>query len=232
MTRIAFAAAFLLSCASYAETIRGSGNLQRETRVVGSFDGVSVSSGIRGEVQIGKQHVELEADDNVLPLVETVIEDGMLIVRFKQHGSLTTEHAVVVHVTAPAIDALEASGGSSLRGEVASSNDLTIDSSGGGEVHLRHVAVKKLDARVSGGGGLFVDGSADRMKLALSGGARCTGGEFRARTLRINASGGSVARLAVTETVQGMASGGSVIHVRGTPEVRVASTGGSVVDSD
>lgn len=232
MTRIAFAAAFLLSCASIGETIRGSGNVQRETRVVGAFTGVSVSSGIRGEVKIGNPHVELQADDNVLPIVETVVEDGMLIVRFKQHGSLQTETPVVVRVTAPAIDALDASGGSSIRAEVASSDDLSIDSSGGGEVHVKHVAVKTLHAHISGGGGLFLDGAADQVKLALSGGARCVGEDFRARALRIKASGGSTARLAVTDTVQGLASGGSVIHVHGTPEVRVASSGGSVVDSD
>lgn len=232
MTRIAFAAAFLLSCTSFAETTRGSGNVQRETRAVGSFTGVSVSSGIRGEVKVGTQRVELEADDNVLPIIETVVEDGTLMVRFKHHGSLRTETPIVVRVTAPSIEALDASGGSSIRAEVASSDDLSIQSSGGGEVHVKHVAVKKLHADVSGGGGLFLDGAADQVRLALSGGSRCVGEQFRTRALRINASGGSIARLAVTDKVNGAASGGSVIHVSGTPELRVSSTGGSIVDSD
>ncbi|HEY2028070.1 MAG TPA: head GIN domain-containing protein [Myxococcales bacterium] len=233
MTRIAFAAAFLLSCTSFAEGVRGSGNAQRETRAVGSFTGLSVSSGIRGEVKIGPQRVEIEADDNVLPLVETVVEDGTLMVRFKRHlFSLNTETPVVVRVSAPSIDELDASGGSSIRADVASSDDLSIQSSGGGEVHVKHVAVKKLDAHVSGGGGLFLDGSADQVKLALSGGARCMGGGFSTHALRVQASGGSVAELAVSDSVQGRASGGSVIHVRGRPELRVDSTGGSVVDSE
>jgi hypothetical protein len=133
MKRIAFAAASLLSCSAFAG-LRGSGNLQHETRVVPPFTGVSVSSGIRAEVQIGLQHVDVEADDNVLPIIETVVEDGMLVVRFKQHGWLRTESAIVVHVSAPSITALEASGGSGIRADVASAEDLSIESSGGSYV--------------------------------------------------------------------------------------------------
>jgi hypothetical protein len=231
MKRIAFAAASLLSCSAFAG-LRGSGNLQHETRVVPPFTGVSVSSGIRAEVQIGPQHVDVEADDNVLPIIETVVEDGMLVVRFKQHGWLRTESAIVVHVSAPSITALEASGGSGIRADVASAEDLSIESSGGGEVQVHHVAVKTLRAQVSGGGGLQLDGRADEVKLQLSGGARCKGQELQARDLRIRASGGSTARLAVSDSIHGHASGGSVIRVRGNPEVRVSSSGGSYVETD
>jgi hypothetical protein len=248
MTRIAFAAVSLFSFACFAQ-IRGSGNVQHETRVVGEFSGVSVSGGIRGEVQIGKQHVELEADDNVLPLVETVIDDGILVVRFKPHQWLNTRTPVVVHVTAPSIDALESSGGSGLKADMGHAEEpaspatggarmrgaleeLAIESSGGGDVQAHNVSVKKLKAEVSGGGALILDGSADDVKLSMSGGSRCKGEKLQARVVRIRASGGSTARLAASESVNGSASGGSVIHVRGNPQTHVSSSGGSTVETD
>jgi hypothetical protein len=229
MTRIVFAAALLVSCASFAE-IRGSGNVQRETRVVQPFTGVSVSSGIRGEVQIGKQQVEVEADDNVLPLIETVIEDGILVVRYKPHTTLTTQTATVVHVTAPAITALESSGGSGLRADLTAANELNIDSSGGGEVQAHQVSVKRLRANVSGGGALVLDGSAEQVKLAMSGGSRCKAEKLQARSVQIQATGGSTARLAASERLDGVASGGSVVQVRGNPETRLVTSGGSTVE--
>jgi hypothetical protein len=233
MTRIAFAAAFLFASASFAgDFTRGSGNVQHETRVVGEFSGVSVQSGIRGEVKIGKQHVDLEAEDNVLPLVETIIDDGVLVVRFKPHLSLNTSKEVVVHVTAPSIDLLESSGGSKMRAELAPVDDLKIESSGGGDVQAHQVAVKKLRAAVSGGGALVLDGSADDVKLSMSGGSRCKGEKLQARAMRIQASGGSTARLAVSETVSGVASGGSVVHVSGHPQTRVSTSGGSEIETD
>jgi hypothetical protein len=233
MTRIAFAAVSLFSFACFAQ-VRRSGNVQHETRVVGEFSGVSVSSGIRGEVQIGKQHVELEADDNVLPLIETIIDDGVLVVRFKPHQWLNIQTPIVVHVTAPSIDALESSGGSGLKAELTSTstNELSIESSGGGDVQAHNVSVKKLKAEVSGGGALILDGSADDVKLSMSGGSRCKGEKLQARVVRIRASGGSTARLAASESVNGSASGGSVIHVRGNPQTHVSSTGGSTVETD
>ena len=167
MTRIAFAAAFLVASASSAsDFIQGSGKVQHETRVVGEFSGVSVQSGIRGEVKIGKQHVELEADDNVLPLVETIIDDGVLVVRFKPHVSLNTHNETEVHVTAPSIDLLETSGGSRMRADLVPVDDLKIESSGGGDVQAHQISVKHLRAAVSGGGALVLDGSADEVKLA------------------------------------------------------------------
>jgi Putative auto-transporter adhesin, head GIN domain len=230
MTRIAFAAAFLLSTASGAVT--GSGNVQHETRVVGEFSGVSVQSGIRGEVKIGKQHVDLEADDNVLPLVETIIDDGVLVVRFKPHLSLHTSSEVVVHVTAPSIDLLESSGGSKMQAELVPVDDLKIESSGGGDVQARQISVKHLRAAVSGGGALVLDGSADDVKLSMSGGSRCKGEKLQARALKLQASGGSTARLAVRESVSGSASGGSVVHVSGHPQTRVSTSGGSEIETE
>jgi hypothetical protein len=233
MTRIAFAAAFLVASASSAsDFIQGSGNVQHETRVVGAFSGVSVQSGIRGDVKIGKQHVELEADDNLLPIVETIVDDGVLVVRFKPHTSLNTRTETVVHVTAPSIDLLETSGGSKMRAELVPVDDLKIESSGGGDVTAHQVAVKHLRAHVSGGGALVLEGSADDVKLDMSGGSRCKGEKLQTRALRLHASGGSTARLAVSETVSGAASGGSVVHVSGHPQTRVSTSGGSEIETD
>jgi hypothetical protein len=233
MTRIAFVAAFLASGASFAsDFIRGSGNLQHETRVVGQFSGVSVQSGIRGEVKIGKQHVDLEADDNVLPLIETIVDDGVLVVRYKPHLSMTTRTEAVVHVTAPSIDLLETSGGSKMRAELVPVDDLKIESSGGGDVTAHQVVVKHLRAQVSGGGALNLDGSADDVKLNMSGGSRCKGEKLKTRALRVKASGGSTARLAVSESVSGVASGGSVLHVSGHPQTHVSTSGGSEIQTD
>jgi hypothetical protein len=206
--------------------------MRRETRVVGEFSGVSVQSGIRGDVKIGKQHVEIEAEDNVLALVETVIDDGVLVVRFKPHLSLNTSREVVVHATAPSIDLLESSGGSKMRAELVPVDDLKIESSGGGDVQAHQVAAKKLRASVSGGGALVLDGTADEVKLSMSGGSRCKGDKLQARSLRIQASGGSTARLAVSESVSGSASGGSVVHVSGHPRTRVSTSGGSEIEAE
>jgi Putative auto-transporter adhesin, head GIN domain len=222
------ASAFLLfSCASFADSVRGSGRVQRETRVMGEFHGVAVGGGIRSVVSIGKQRVEVEADDNILPLVETIVKDGVLVGRFKPHNSLTSESAVIIHVTIPEATVLEASGGARIDAELSPTEELRAEASGGGEVHMRGVSVKRFDGEASGGGVLAAQGSADEVDLELSGGARLDGFKFQARKARVEGSGGGTARLAVSDSVRGDLSGGTSLVVRGNPHARVHTSGGS-----
>ena len=59
------------------EAVSGDGNARRETRSVASFDALSLSGPIEVKLrQGGTQRVELEADGNLLPYVETKVVEG------------------------------------------------------------------------------------------------------------------------------------------------------------
>jgi hypothetical protein len=233
MTRIAWAAALslLTSCATYAfDGVRGSGRVVTESRPVAAFHGVAASSGIRAVVKIGEQRVEVEADDNIQPLVETVVEDGVLKARFKPHHMLTMEDAVIIHVTVPEVTSLAASGGSRIDAELAPVEELSADASGGGEVHMRGISVRRFLGGASGGAVLAAQGNADTVDIELSGGARLEGVKFQARKARVEGSGGGTAHLAVSELVKGDLSGGTSLVVSGNPRTRVHTSGGSSVE--
>ena len=58
-----------------AETLAGSGRLVTETRAVSGFTGISLA--MPGHVEVTQGDTEsltVTADDNVLPLIETVVE--------------------------------------------------------------------------------------------------------------------------------------------------------------
>jgi hypothetical protein len=77
----------LLSSGCYADAIRGSGKSAKESRDLPAFDSVEVGSGIHLTVTTGPlQKVLVEADDNVLPLVETRVSDGRLQIGFRRHN--------------------------------------------------------------------------------------------------------------------------------------------------
>src|SRR5437867_11754337 len=73
-----------------------------EERNVPEFNAVDVASGIRATVEIGpRRPVRVEAEDEVLDLVETRVEDGALHIGFKPHSRREGETRVSVTIQTP-----------------------------------------------------------------------------------------------------------------------------------
>jgi hypothetical protein len=75
-----------------------------------------------------------------------------------------------------------------------------------------------------------LQGSADVLRLDLSGGSQLHGADLAAKDVDVNASGGSQGELRANGRIRGSLSGGSELHVRGGARARVATSGGSSVE--
>ena len=204
-----------------------------EDRTVPAFSAVHISSGMRATVTVGPQKpVHLEASAEVLALVETVVEDGVLQVRFKQHSDWHGNHAVKVTIQTPQLHSLGASGGAVVDAAFTKADHSDIEASGGSELRVRGVDAPRLSVQASGGSVLEIAGSADKLELQLSGGSQLHGRDFSTRDADVQGSGGSQAELKVSGKLKGGLSGGSQLHVTGGASSRVATSGGSGVFSD
>ena len=68
--------------------VKGSGTLASEVRQVAEFTEVELAGSADVEVTVGgEQKVVVEADDNILPLVETNVVNGRLVIRIKPNNS-------------------------------------------------------------------------------------------------------------------------------------------------
>src|SRR4051812_49840670 len=96
--------------------ICGAAVARTEDREMPDFDAVNVESGIRATVEIGpRRPVRIEADDDVLPLIEMRVEDGALRVGFKPDANFRRERQVSLKIQTPHLRAVGASGGSVIR---------------------------------------------------------------------------------------------------------------------
>lgn len=219
-----FLLAALLSSAALART---------EERNVQSFSSVHVSSGMRATIEIGPQRpVKIDADDDTLRLVETVVEDGALQVRFKPNSHIWGERAVRVWIQTPRLESVGASGGSVIKADFTRADSSEIQASGGSEITVRKVDAGSLDVEASGGSVIRVEGSSDALELQLSGGSQLHGRDFSTRDVQVHGSGGSQAELRATGKIRGSLSGGSQVHASGGASTRVSTSGGSEVYGD
>ncbi|HET7788376.1 MAG TPA: head GIN domain-containing protein [Myxococcales bacterium] len=223
----------LLSAACAHESVRGNGRTTRELRDLPRFDSVAVHSGIRAEVEIGPQApVQVDADENLLPLVVTEVADGTLSIRFRYDTSVSSEQPVRVRVRIPAVHRLDATGGAGLRAELEPGQDLEVHSSGGSEVRVRGLNASLLSVSGSGGARVQLSGAADTVRLRISGGTRVRAASLAARAVNVHGSGGASAEIRASGVVRGSLSGGSNVHVLGRASSRVSTSGGSSVDFD
>jgi hypothetical protein len=219
---IVLAAFSLASTAALART---------EDRDVAEFDAVQVAAGIHATVEIGpRRPVRIDADDQVLPLVETRVENGELHIGFKPHTSFHSMQPVTVTIQTPQLRGVGASGGSIVRATFTRANEAEIDASGGSEIRARGVDAGRLLVSGSGGSKLNVQGRADTLRLEMSGGTELHGQDLSVKDAQVHASGGSTGEFRANGNLRGNLSGGSELHVRGQPKTKVATSGGSSVE--
>lgn len=166
--------ALALLCAplAHAETITGSGRPATESRDARSFRGVALSVPGRVDlVQGAAESVSLTADDNVLPLIETVVEDGVLQIRFRDRRrvDVRTRTPIRIEVKARAVESIAVAGSGDVVASALSTPALKVSLSGSGHVQLAGKA-ERLDAQLSGSGGMKAkDFQAQRGNISLSG---------------------------------------------------------------
>jgi hypothetical protein len=189
--------------------VRGSGVAATEKRSVDEFTGVDVGGIYQVELVAQKDFsVEVEADDNIIPLVKTYVSGGVLKIegekRFNSHSP------VIVRVSAPTIESIEASGACKISASDLKSRNLTIDTSGASKINL--------------------SGEAASLTVDVSGASSINAENLRAATASVNASGASSASVFATDRLKADASGASKISYAGNPaSIEKKSSGASKV---
>lgn len=197
---------FLAACSVYGGyEIEGSGIAAEEQRDVRAFRSVALRAPADVTVEVGPEpSLSITADDNLLPILETFVDDGRLVIR--SEPSYHSKIGVQIRLTTPTLRAfsLEGSGDVVIRGVDAVDFRVTIAGSGDVEVHGRADA---LDASIAGSGEM-----------------RLTNLKAREASLEITGSGDMAVDVAESLAYRIVGSG-DIVHTGG------ATTKGKVVGS-
>ena len=190
----------------------GSGNFITVTRPIDGFDTVDASTGLRVLIAFGAvESLEITAEDNIVPLVETAVVGGRLVLGFKSGAGSINAHGVTCRITARTLRDVRASSGS--------------------QIDIEGVAVPSLTANVSSGATLTISGTADRFDFDLSSGSRLHASGLATRVVNAQMSSGSVARIRVADTLIVNATSAAVLEYFGNPVVHAQTSSGATVRS-
>jgi hypothetical protein len=143
------------------ETVKGNGKVVTKTRLVSSYQKISLEGSIDIIInQNGQEGVTIETDENIQDLVITEVIDGKLKINYKKNISANPTK-MIVHVSCKQLNKISSSGsGDITSSSTIKTNDFSVSHSGSGDLKL-NLSVNKLNINSSGSGDFDLEGSAD-----------------------------------------------------------------------
>lgn len=221
----------LFSCEK--EKIWGEGPLVTEARTIDNFTGVSSAVPGRVNYKIDAVYkVEIIAQRNILDVIETFVDNGMLRVRFRNNVSVGSHEDITVNLSSPSLYHLGLSGTGDIEvdGNLTTSH-LDMDVSGAGNIYVENAVVSgEIDARISGSGNIDIgSGSASNEDLRISGSGSMNMSDVPAERAEINISGSGDMKVNLSQSINARISGSGSVLYRGNPVITMQVSGSGTV---
>jgi hypothetical protein len=176
--------------------VKGSGNIKTEQREVSEFKSVKVGGAVVVEITAQKDYsLEIEGDDNILPLITTEVDGDTLKIRSEKGYS--TSNPIKVRISAQNIDDLDLSGASKVSIVNLDNESLNVDTSGASKISC--------------------EGKTKNLTVDMSGASHLDGEKLSAESVSVDASGASKANISVKDSLKADLSGASKVVYYGNP---------------
>ncbi len=154
------------------DCIKRTGSIVTEIRTVPAFDRIFTEQDV--DVYITEDtysEVKVEAGENIIPLVETVVENGQLIIRNKNkcNWARSYKKPLNVYIKTPGLNYIHSNGS----GNIKSLNTITVDSfdvrtEGAGNIELK-INNRVIVSHIYGIGDLILTGFSDQHYVSIGG---------------------------------------------------------------
>ena len=201
--------------------VSGNGTVKKQARTVGHFDGVSM--GLSGNVELRTGSTEgltIETDDNLLPLIETVVENGMLQIRTTKRNTNLDTRTMKIVITARQVNHLTLGGSGNVEADALRGGKLQVDLGGSGTINIKSVEGDSLAVTLGGSGDLkAAGGKVKELSVSIGGSGNVKVGGVSSDTASVNIAGSGQADVAVRDTLSVNIAGSGDVNYYGDPKV-------------
>ena len=174
----------------------GSGNMITESRDVSGFDEIVLlgSGDVIVEVT-GTESLEIEAEDNVMPLLTSDVVNGRL--ELGVDGSITTTRGITYRINAAEL--------------------VGVTVSGSGDVTGTAIDADVFRAAIDGSGNVDLTGTSNNITVRVAGSGNFDGRDIESATGEITIDGSGNARVNVTDELTVTINGSGNVDYEGNP---------------
>lgn len=201
MKRIAIALALACSALfllSGCTGVRGSGVRKTEKRELPAFTSIETIGAFEVTVTCQKPaSFEIEADDNILPLVETEVRGEVLRVTTKKNYH--SSGGIAVRITVPNLDSVKSTGAGKFRVSDVKNDNFEIHSTGAAQVS--------------------VSGQSKSVTISSTGAGKIDAHNLRANNAEVSVTGAATADVYAIDQLDVTVSGAGRVTYSGNPRV-------------
>jgi len=212
------------------ERVVGSGELGSETRDVGAFDGVASAGDFKILVRQGSAaRVELKADKNLLPYIETRVVEGSkgrtLEISTRRGVNLSTHITPELVLDMPQLRAISLAGSGDVKVQAMKTQGVDASISGSGNIVFDRLDSERLGLKVSGSGDVTAAGHTGNLNVSVAG-----SGDVKARSLaaddaKVSVAGSGNVQVQAVKTLHVSIAGSGDVGYVGSPEISKSIAG-------
>jgi hypothetical protein len=219
----------LASCQiNFGNSVKGNGQRTTQSRQVGNFTKLGVAGNFDVVVKPGAGFsLSITADDNLLPLIETTVSDGELLVAVHNDKNIRSNSAITIVIGMPQVQAISSRGSGKIvaEGTVSGINLLALAIAGSGTIELA-ADCPTVEAEVTGSGTLTLRGKCRLVKANIAGSGEIKSDQLKAETANVNIIGSGDATVYASMAIEANVVGSGDVRYFGNPtEVRNNTTG-------
>ena len=204
-----------------SEEIKGSGVAKTQTRQTGPFTGFAMSVPGHAEVRIGAtEGITIEADDNLLPMIETVVEKGVLRVRPTRDNLSLRARTLKIVVNAKSLDRLSLDGAGTITTGALRADRLSLAVGGSGTINVGAAEADRVSVAVGGSGDINVrGGKANRLSVTIGGSGDVDAGAMKVPEASITVGGSGTSTVWATDRLSYTIAGSGDVKYYGDPRI-------------
>ena len=216
---IGILAIFAASCKWTIGFVRGSGDIKTEERDVSDFHKVHLS-GVGNLIitQGEEESLIIEADDNIIPLIDTDVFGERLTISFKRGYNFIPSANIKFYLTVIDLDEISLSGAGIIDCEDFRTESLEFEVSGAGDLNF-NVNAERIEINSSGAADITLSGKADSQNIEISGAGKYNGEKLESRECEITVSGAGSVTVSVSEKLDVEINGVGNVYYIGNPQV-------------
>ncbi len=222
----------LLFLLSACRVVRGSGDVETETRSVSGFDQVSLNG--QGELileQGEQESLEIEAEDNIIAVIETEVRGDTLHIGVKDNRTLRPTEPIRFYLTMQEIAGLEISGSGNITADDVVSDRLTLRINGSGDIDIGSLTAESLSVEINGAGNVDVAGRATRQTIEISGSGNYRAGDLESEEVEVDVNGSGETAVWANQTLRVDISGSGDVSYYGRPTINQEINGSGNMNS-
>lgn len=214
---------------SFGFGVKGEGPVKNETRNVSDFHAVEMS--IAGDVEVSQAEtyfVEVQAQENLLPILKTEVSDGKLKIYFSENVSYS--EGVKVRVSAPAFDRFSLGGSGTIKAMTPIRTEkMALEVAGSGDIFIEQCEFGSLETSIAGSGSMELGGKANSIKSEIAGSGDVRAKNLTANELNVEIAGSGSVTCDVAQTLKASIAGSGDVYYSGQPVVEANVSGSGSV---